>query len=151
MATSSASAECSNTGCNNVSTMVCPTCRKLGAPPSFYCSKECFQADWSQHKNLHKLFKLSQKQAASRTPEKDVRFNNYRFTGPLRPAIVQPQRTVTGGIALPDYALTGVPASEQAMKQNRKIDKKSPAELEKLRAACRVSWLLIWDFFDRAQ
>ncbi len=51
---------------------------------------------------------------------------------PLRPAAVTPRRAVPPRIARPDYATTGRPRGQGK-------DVKTPAELERLRAACRAA------------
>ena len=122
--------------------MICPTCRKLGVPPSFYCSKECFKTDWPQHKQLHKMLKQAAAANASAKiaagPVKDSRFDRFRYTGPLRVGMVAPQRSVGAGIPLPDYAMTGVPASEQAERGISKVGIKTEQELNDMREVCRV-------------
>jgi FK506-binding protein 1 len=40
--------------CSKPSNMVCPKCRALELPDSYFCSKECFKAAWKVHKQLHK-------------------------------------------------------------------------------------------------
>lgn len=44
---------CSTPGCGKGSTLQCPTCVKLGLPPSYFCSQECFKNFWPIHKFVH--------------------------------------------------------------------------------------------------
>ena len=44
---------CSTPGCTKGSTLQCPTCGKLGLPPAFFCSQECFKSFWPIHKYVH--------------------------------------------------------------------------------------------------
>jgi len=41
--------------CKKSSQMQCPTCLKLGLPPSYFCSQECFKSEWPEHKNEHNV------------------------------------------------------------------------------------------------
>jgi methionyl aminopeptidase len=44
---------CSTPNCDKPSAMQCPTCVKLGLPPAYFCSQECFKEFWSIHKLFH--------------------------------------------------------------------------------------------------
>ena len=99
----------------------CPTCRELRIPEeaSCCCDKECFQAAWPTHKDLHKRFKelllATQAEAMQRCPWRSG-FGGYAFSGPLRPFFVSPQLSNVQGVRKPDYAddLQGRPHSELA-------------------------------------
>eukprot|EP00939_MAST-03C_sp_MAST-3C-sp1_P001320 g1320.t1 len=101
--------------CKKPSTLMCPTCKKLGLEPSYFCSKECFKKNWSTHKVVHKKKKTCVEATASSAAEKEMdrRFEGYRFSGILRPGKVTKQMTVPKGIVKPDYADTSVPVSEE--------------------------------------
>ena len=43
---------CISEGYTKPGKMVCPKCKKLGIPGSFFCSQECFKGSWAQHKAL---------------------------------------------------------------------------------------------------
>jgi len=134
---------CSSPGCTNPATLACPTCLKLGLPPSRFCNQDCFKSSWSVHKDVHK----SAKQAVSATnvvsdPSILPReFAGYEFTGSLRPYQVTPQVTVDGSIRKPDYAthMSGVSVSEQNDKRtNGSVRVYSPDEVQKIRESCRI-------------
>ena len=44
--------------CKKPSKFICPTCKKLGLPPSCYCGKKCFKGDWKEHKKVITSFEL---------------------------------------------------------------------------------------------
>ncbi len=64
-------------------------------------------------------------------------FDGYVFTGPLRPGIVSPRRTVPNHIPRPDYAETGEPLGERSAKSGT-IVQNTPEQIEGIRAACKV-------------
>jgi methionyl aminopeptidase len=106
---------CANPTCGkSPATQRCPTCRDLGVPESLchFCSKECFQGTWEEHKKVHRHFKeLALSTLMSSCPWRS-RFEGYRFTGPLRAFLVTPQVRVPEGLACPDYSGDGRPRSE---------------------------------------
>eukprot|EP01042_Synura_sphagnicola_P025383 gene25383-32598_t len=44
---------CATPGCGKLAHMACPTCIKLGIPPSRFCGQECFKSSWEEHKKVH--------------------------------------------------------------------------------------------------
>jgi len=118
--------ECSQCKKKAEKMMVCPTCKKLKLPQSYFCSKECFKAAWPTHKMLHKIAKGAMKQNI------DSRFKNYRFSGSLRPGQVTPFTPVRKGIVKPDYADDGNPTSELAAR-GKKIQVYDKETIEKMR------------------
>ena len=126
---------CCTPGCVNPASMACPTCLKLGLPPSRFCGQECFKGNWNEHKLVHKK---AQKEDPSKLPPE---FRGYLFTGPLRPFQQSPKRIVPPGIARPDYAdhPTGFPLSESEDKRSGSVMKiYTKAEIDGIRAACRI-------------
>ncbi|CAD7926096.1 unnamed protein product [Amoebophrya sp. A120] len=119
-------------------TLGCPQCAKLDLPPAYFCSQDCFKANWSQHKKKHKQV---QKWRTSKHLDRSV-FAGYKFTGPLRPfPATMDMRPVplSGKIDLPDWAVTGIPEIEAKANRSGAIPVVSdPAELEKLRTSCRL-------------
>eukprot|EP01138_Halocafeteria_seosinensis_P008770 gb/GECG01008964.1/.p1 GENE.gb/GECG01008964.1/~~gb/GECG01008964.1/.p1 ORF type:complete len:203 (+),score=14.50 gb/GECG01008964.1/:1-609(+) len=103
---------CNTPGCGKPSKMRCPTCKKLGIPGGYFCEQECFKNYWPSHKVLHKKFKdaVKQYQNSAMMDDKTARrmrkgtFEDYEFTGPLRPGNVSTQLTVPDHIGKPDYA-----------------------------------------------
>lgn len=119
--------------------MQCPTCVKLGLPPSYFCAQACFKAAWGQHKLKHSV-------TASLTPWQKVllhrpEFRDFEFTGPLRPWPLSPPRTVPPHIARPDYAdhPEGEPLSEREAKSTMSIPIYTAEEIAGIREACKVS------------
>ncbi len=68
-------APCCSFGCSNPSTLVCPECRKLGLPPSHFCSKMCFKAAWKIHKKIHKAI------ATARVVKSAAGYNSQAMQG----------------------------------------------------------------------
>lgn len=48
---------CATPNCGKPASMACPTCLKLGIPPSRFCDQQCFKDNWEQHKALHSSIK----------------------------------------------------------------------------------------------
>lgn len=130
---------CWTPGCGKAAKMACPTCIKLGAPPSRFCDQECFKKSWNEHKKVHEEIRKVRDADPARMPRE---FKHYRFTGPLRPWKVTPKSEVPEGIEKPDYAdhPEGVSASEEADKYSRdgSIRVYTPEEIEGIRSACRI-------------
>ena len=122
--------------------MRCPTCKALGLEPptGMFCGKVCFAANWESHKAFHST--VSRMQAAAAAAERGAGtrgagrgFAGYTFSGPLRPGTVSPQRRVPEGLPLPDYAVTGSPRSEDAVRSSNAVHVHSSAEIEASRRA----------------
>jgi len=108
------------------------------SPPSPPKSKK--QAAWPQHKAAHKPDPLTQwayatNKGAGRSFSAPATFP---WTGKLRPEKIGPSRRVPEGIALPDYATSSIPFSEQESKQQHSIPIRNEREIAKARAACRI-------------
>uniref|UniRef100_A0A7S3D4C4 Methionine aminopeptidase n=1 Tax=Palpitomonas bilix TaxID=652834 RepID=A0A7S3D4C4_9EUKA len=124
---------CDTEGCEKEAKLQCPTCRKLGLDPSFFCSQECFKSSWTVHKAKHQMSVLSAMQAP-RDP-----FAGFKYTGPLRAGKVSPMRTVKEGIEKPDYWEDGVPHSEMEARKNMKIQIRTKEEMKKMRRVCKLA------------
>lgn len=50
---------CASQGCGNevTSNLACPKCSQLGMPPAYFCSQDCFKANYAAHKQVHALAK----------------------------------------------------------------------------------------------
>src|SRR5690348_9945303 len=97
---------CSKPGCGKLANLACPTCIKLGLPPSRFCGQDCFKENWNLHKLVHKVpFDPS-----IMPPE----FKSFKFSGSLRPYQTTSMRSVPSHIPKPDYAdnIQGIPTSE---------------------------------------
>lgn len=130
---------CTTPGCGKAAKMACPTCLKLGIPPSRFCSQECFKSYWEEHKNLHKEVKAARNKVDPSTMPKE--FKNFQFTGTLRPYQKTPKREVPAHIQRPDYAdhPMGFPLSEQEDKRtNTTIKVYNAEEIAGIREACRI-------------
>merc|ERR1712196_552595 len=125
---------CSSPGCNKpASNLACPNCKKFGLN-NYFCGQECFKKNYAAHKQVHAIAK--QMIAAnggqlndgvscsldSTKKEKEglpVWAKGYSFSGPLRPALHSPKRTLPRTIRRPDYAdhPAGVSESEERDKR----------------------------------
>lgn len=65
--------------------------------------------------------------------------NNFDFAGPLRPFKQSPRREVPEHIPRPDYAVHGIPISEEAARNEKIINVADADLIAKLRKACVVS------------
>ena len=142
---------CSTEGCEKpASTLSCPTCIKLGLPPSFFCDQACFKANWKEHKKLHKLGEMMQAAGATATakgggkrPRSDAdlerkKFAGYKYTGSLRAFPLTEQKVMPDSIAPPDYHLTGRAQYEEDTK-GAKVPVHTPEQIEGMRNACRYA------------
>ena len=62
----------------------------------------------------------------------------FKWTGPLRPHYVTPMRSVPPSIALPDWAHTGIPASEDKVRHSTVVEIQTPEQIARMREACRI-------------
>lgn len=133
---------CATEGCGKPASMACPTCIKLGLPPSRFCSQECFKSSWNTHKELHKSVKLARDDSVKVDPSQmPTVFVGFQFTGPLRPFQKTSKKTVPNHIKTPDYAThpDGIPISEQRDKMtNTSPHVYNAEELKFVREACRI-------------
>nr|POF24702.1 methionine aminopeptidase 1 [Quercus suber] len=122
--------KCEGGDCDkDAGSLQCPTCQKVGKE-AYFCSQDCFKRNWSTHKALHKA-------------QNNGRFNPfpaYPFTGLLRPVYpLSPRSQVPEKIRTPDYAVTGIPASEQVFVGRHKIKVLTKEEQEGMRKVCRLA------------
>jgi len=133
---------CATPNCGKPAELACPTCLKLGLPPTRFCNQQCFKDYWPTHKEIHSQVKKARAAAASSDPSSmPTEFKDYRFSGSLRPCQVTAKREVPEGIPRPDYAdhPRGVSAEEEADKRSREIIKVyTEEEIAGIRAACRI-------------
>jgi len=118
-----------------MSTLSCPTCKKLGLPDSFFCTQDCFKSNWIVHKITHQTT-TNPPSVPEKLPE---HFAGYRFTGPLRPGIVSPMNSVPDHIQKPQYASTGIPQKEKEVRGITQIEIKTPEQIEAMKIACRYA------------
>jgi len=140
MESSNNSRICSRPGCGKSANMSCPTCIKLGIPPSLFCDQNCFKSYWTIHKSIHKLIENKSNDIIDKS-SLPREFIGYKFTGSLRPYQKSSTRLIPGHIAKPDYAnhLQGIPISEQLdRRSNSTIKEYNSNEIEKLRIVCRL-------------
>ncbi|KAN0078592.1 Peptidase M24, structural domain containing protein [Elaphomyces granulatus] len=148
MAMAPASRRCSGLDCKNeAGSLQCPTCLKMGTD-SFFCSQDCFKRSWNSHKAVHKaksnfLTNLFPPNVVSEPDPVTGHYNpfpKYPFTGPLRPVYpLSPRRTVPASIPHPDYAIDGIPRSEQRFVGRHKITILDAKEQEAMRKVCRLA------------
>ena len=161
------SSTCASPGCDkdtSVKKLACPKCLQLGMPPTYFCSQDCFKANYASHKQIHTLAKqilASNSGGHRKTPPnngvscpidapEDLKLalpdwaTDYRFSGTLRPAHYSPRRVVPPHIRKPDYAdhPDGVSQSEQLDRStNTSIRVYTTDELDAeygLKHACRM-------------
>ena len=117
--------------CQKPAKMRCPICIKNGIMPnSHYCSQECFASFFSVHKLVHNGISPSNGVSS--------KFNNFKFTGPLRPGVVSPMAKVPDHIKKPDYAVSGIPVSERNWDESVIPKFESEDDLKKLRAVALI-------------
>ena len=111
--------KCSSPGCQKPAVLACPSCLKLGLPPSRFCGQECFKANWNEHKAMHKDVKKARIDIKTDPTAVPSEFRGFAFTGNLRPAQLSATRIVPDGIMRPDYAdhAIGLPLSENEDKR----------------------------------
>lgn len=125
---------CGCQGCDKVADkLTCPECLRAAANGSHllkdnlgskFCSKECFQQAWPIHKICHPV---------------DL-YPGFSYTGNLRPFAQSATRLVPEGIELPDYAITSIPASEDAVRGSSNLSCLiSPEDIDKVRTVCRLA------------
>eukprot|EP00884_Botryococcus_braunii_P001642 jgi/Botrbrau1/11479/Bobra.0360s0006.1 len=125
--------------CAAPSRLQCPKCLELEIPKarSCFCSQDCFKLAWAEHKKIHKS-KDAWLYCTNRGAGRSRVMPAFNWTGPLRPYVISPTRTVPDHIPKPDYALTGVPKIEIESRQQKSVSIRTPKEIEKIRAACRL-------------
>lgn len=118
-------------------TLKCPTCSKLGLDDGVFCCQLCFKEAWSKHKFLH----TKEQFAPSIEQQSDGRtslFKNYEFSGKVRPYAMSQQACVPDDIRKPDYADSGNPASEIAVRRSHHIPVLSASQIVNMREACTI-------------
>jgi len=156
------------TGCKKeVETkLACPKCMQMSLTPTYFCTQDCFKANYAAHNKIHKIAKqvmqakaaraLEQRRASSDgitcDPNDDIETrlslpswaSDYHFTGSLRPALLSHKRAIPASIRRPDYAdeSAGISYSEQRDKANNNVIRVyGPNELDcenGLRHACAM-------------
>jgi len=125
---------CSTPGCGQSASLACPKCLQLNLPASLFCTQECFKGYYKEHNKLHKL--ATPPSLLTQIPPE---FENYRFTGPLRPTMKSPRRLIPDHIPKPDYAFSSIPHSEvEDRRTNKSIKEYNEEEIAGIRRACRI-------------
>jgi len=119
----------------DVGDLQCPTCLKLGIKDSFFCSQDCFQRSWAEHKGVHKALQVQVKsQSGPYNP-----FPKFFFTGSVLPVYpLSPRRDVPKSIKHPDWAVTGIPRKEMRLHKTR-IEILDAAAQDAMRKVCRYA------------
>lgn len=105
-------------------TLNCPSCLKEGKSVHF-CEQDCFKKNWPIHKQLHKGGYIQP---------------SWPITGSLEPFPVTHRITdIPNHISLPDYAITGIPYSEQDVKKNNTIMILTSEEIQKMKTVCKMA------------
>ncbi|EAS29274.1 methionine aminopeptidase, type I [Coccidioides immitis RS] len=118
---------CIGLDCRNpAGSLRCPTCLKIGIE-SYFCSQDCFKRSWAEHKAIHKS-------KSTYDP-----FPTYPYTGKLRPVYpLSPQNKVPPNVVQPDYAIDGIPRSEQKLFGRNNIRILTEKEQDGMRKVCRM-------------
>jgi hypothetical protein len=74
---------CSTPDCGKLASLACPTCIKIGIPPSRFCDQECFKRSWASHKELHKAVKQAREEVKVDPTAIPNEFYGFNFTGAL--------------------------------------------------------------------
>ena len=121
------------------STLRCPTCSQLGFTDGVFCCQACFKESWPRHKLRHSQ-KGSQVPVIPDVDEDPLlaRFRNYQFTGKVRPAAQSSQVVVPDHVPKPDYAVSGQPVSEIAIKRSHNIPVLNADQIQRMREACDI-------------
>jgi methionyl aminopeptidase len=132
---------------------------------SYFCSQDCFKRSWvclsaaprlavlsnrlqSSHKTIHKtksniLSNIFTPKVVSEPDPATGQYNpfpTFPFTGSLRPVYpLSPRRTVPSSIPYPDYALDGIPRSEQKFVARHNITILNQKEQGGMRKVCRLA------------
>ncbi len=123
---------CNNKGCEKEAKLRCPNCKKLGIKEeSYFCGKECFNAAWKEHKQIHDEY----------SPIED----DFEYTGPLRPYKITPRREVPKTIQCPDYAFhpEGIPESEELANKSKEILVYSDEDIEQMKVVGKLGRLVL--------
>jgi len=123
---------CSGCGKDGAS-MGCPTCSKMGLEDNWFCGQDCFKANWDKHKKMHKKARHATDDTVMKA------FDNYKFTGPLRPAPRKRQRLAPKDIPAPDYADDGEPTEEIRTRKVVLPTPVDPKEWDTFREAARIA------------
>lgn len=128
---------CESPNCGNQAKLQCPTCIKLGIQGSFFCSQDCFKANWKTHKIIHAIAQ------GTNGDSKDDGYNpwpHFSYTGKLRPFPLSSKREVPKTIERPDYAdhPRGFSKCEQEVKGSGQIKVLNDEEIEAMRVSCKL-------------
>ncbi|XP_047093590.1 methionine aminopeptidase 1A-like [Lolium rigidum] len=135
--------------CGKPASLQCPKCAQLKLPreAAAFCSQDCFKAAWASHKSVHTKidaltsqlslegWKYCLKKGRTRTLE----LPRFDWTGPLRPFPISKMRLVPDEIEKPDWALDGIPKIEPDSDLQKRVEIKTPEQIERMRETCRIA------------
>jgi methionyl aminopeptidase len=135
--------------CGKPASLQCPKCAQLKLPRegAAFCTQDCFKEAWSSHKSVHiKLDALTLQQ----TPEgwqyclkkgrtRTSQLPRFDWTGPLRPYPISKMCVVPDKIEKPDWALDGTPKIEPDSDLQKRVEIKTPEQIERMRETCRIA------------
>nr|AAM94922.1 putative methionine aminopeptidase [Oryza sativa Japonica Group] len=135
--------------CGKPASLQCPKCAqlKLLREGAAFCTQDCFKEAWSSHKSVHiKLDALTLQQ----TPEgwqyclkkgrtRTSQLPRFDWTGPLRPYPISKMCVVPDKIEKPDWALDGTPKIEPDSDLQKRVEIKTPEQIERMRETCRIA------------
>ena len=123
-------------------TLQCPSCKKLGLAPSFFCGQDCFKNNWATHKEKHSEESIRKfNQTCSLKTMSDIERSSYKFTGALRPGLITPKRFVPDSHRRPDYCSDpdGMSSAEEKSYRDNRIPKCNAQKLDAIRKCCRLT------------
>lgn len=123
-------------GCGKLpALMMCPNCAELGLAATYFCEQSCFKANWKTHKAVH-----SAPPPPPSIPSMDPRARaTFQFTGKLVPGLLSERRVVPAKIAKPDYAVTGIPASEDIEAASPKWERYTKEDIAGITRSCDLA------------
>ncbi|KAF0928818.1 hypothetical protein E2562_010686 [Oryza meyeriana var. granulata] len=135
--------------CGKPASLQCPKCAQLKLPRegAAFCTQDCFKEAWSSHKSVHtKVDALTPQQSPEgwqyclkKGRTRTSQLPRFDWTGPLRPYPTSKMRVVPDKIEKPDWALDGIPKIEPDSDLQKRVEIKTPEQIERMRETCRIA------------
>ncbi|RLN17763.1 methionine aminopeptidase 1A [Panicum miliaceum] len=132
--------------CGKPALLQCPKCAELKLPRegAAFCTQDCFKAAWSSHKSVHPKPNAQQspegwKYCLKKGRTRSLQLPRFEWTGPLRPYPISKMRVVPDEIEKPDWALDGIPKIEPNSDLQKRVEIKTPEQIERMRETCRIA------------
>ncbi|KAL6641291.1 hypothetical protein ACP70R_019472 [Stipagrostis hirtigluma subsp. patula] len=128
--------------CGKPARLQCPKCAELKLPRegAAFCTQDCFKAAWSSHKSIHtQPFPEGWEYCTRKGRGRTSQLPHFNWTGPLRPYPISKMRVVPDEIEKPDWALDGIPKIEPNSDLQKRVEIKTPEQIERMRETCRIA------------